>query len=496
MQLTQQRDAVYADIAKRTGGSISMGIVGPVRTGKSTFIKKMMEKTVLPAMPEGYEKEKARDELPQSAAGKTVMTTEPKFIPEGGAEVTLDGYAGIRMKLVDCVGYVVPGALGQSEDGEPRMVRTPWSEAPMPFAEAAELGTRKVITDHSTMALLVTTDGSICEIPREEYLAAEKAVAAELRKSGVPFAVVLNSAHPGEDEAVRLAYELEEAYGAPVALVNCLQLEEEDLRQILGLLLREFPVRELRVALPPWTAALDAGHPLLRSLEESLRSAAAGIRHLGDLESALSAAAENEAVTAVRTLTQDPSTGGVKAEVSLRPALYYEVISALTGLSVESDRQLVALLRELAETKRKYDKVAEALESVEREGYGIVMPGKEELRLEQPEIVKMPGGYGVKLRASAPSIHMIRADIETELSPVVGTEAQSEELVKYLLDGFKDDPSELWETHLFGRSLHELVQDGLLQKLDNMPGETRAKLSETLARLINEGASGLVCILL
>lgn len=488
--------SIYREIANRTGGSIYVGVVGPVRTGKSTFLKKFMEKLVLPAIPEGYEREKAKDCLPQSGGGKTVMTTEPKFVPEAPVEVTLDGAGGVKIRLIDCVGYVVPEALGMMEDGAPRMVRTPWQEEPMPFREAAEYGTRKVITDHATIGLLVTTDGSIGEIPREQYAEAERRVVAELKEMKRPFAVVLNSAEPNSDSAVKLAYRLEEEYAAPVALVNAMQLEEEDIRHILELILREFPLRELRVSLPPWTGALDHGHPLRESLRNTLLAAARSLTRMGDVAGFADAVAGNDAVSAVRFTGEDYGSGVLSAEVSLRPSLYYQVISELTGLTVESDRQLVALLRDLGEIKKKYDKVSAALARVEQDGYGIVMPSTAELRLEEPEIVKMPGGYGVKLRASAPSIHMMRADIETELNPIVGTEQQSEELVKYLLEGFRDDPSELWETNMFGRSLHDMVEDGLRSKLENMPEDARGKLSDTLSRIINEGSGGLICILL
>lgn len=488
--------SIYEDIARRTGGSIYVGVVGPVRTGKSTLIKKFMEKLVLPNMKEDYEREKARDELPQSAAGKTVMTTEPKFIPDEGAELDLEGARGVRVKLIDCVGYVVPDALGQTEDGAPRMVRTPWSEEPMPFVDAAELGTRKVITDHSTVALLVTTDGSICDLPRAQYTDAEERVAAELKKMGKPYAVVLNSADPNSESAVALAYELEEKYGAPVALVNCLQLEKEDIARILELILREFPLRELRVTMPRWTGALEDGHPILQSLTESILSTGERLSRMGDASLAAEQLRENEYATGARVEKCDLGSGSLCLSVDLRPELYYDVISEMSGLDVRSDGQLISLLRSLAETKKKYDKVEAALKAVEKEGYGIVMPETAELRLEEPKIVKAPGGYGVRLRASAPSIHMIRAEIETEISPIVGTEAQSEELVKFLLDGFKEDPAGLWETNMFGRSLHEMVTDGLQSKLENMPDDARAKLSETLSRIINEGSGGLICILL
>ncbi len=488
--------SIYTDIAERTGGDIYVGVVGPVRSGKSTFIKRFMESVVLPNIGEGYSRDRARDELPQSAAGKTVMTTEPKFIPEEAVPVVLDNNAQMRVRMIDCVGYLIPEAMGAIENGQPRMVRTPWREEAMPFVEAAEMGTHKVITEHSTIGMLVTTDGSIGEIPRESYIDAEERIVREMRELGKPFAIILNSARPASEEARSLAVELEERYGVPVALVSCLDLDAEDIRHILGLVLEEFPVTEITVRAPEWMNALEETHRIRASIGTSLRRCADGVEKIGDVKGAFSTMCENEYVEDVVIDLLDLGTGRATLTLQMQPGLYYSVISELSGFSVSGEQELISLLRELAEMKVKYDKVAEALEEVNTTGYGIVMPDVEDLRLEEPKIVKQSGGYGVKLRAAAQSVHMIRANIETEINPIVGTEQQSEDLVRYMLREFEEDPKSIWASNLFGKSLYELVNEGLHTKLDRMPEESRNKLSETLERIINEGSNGLICILL
>ena len=487
--------SIYRDIATRTGGDIYVGVVGPVRTGKSTLIKKFMEQLVLPNIRGEYDRLRAKDELPQSAGGKTVMTTEPKFIPDDAVEISIDDATGVKVKLVDCVGYVVPEALGQLENGEPRMVHTPWSKEPMPFEVAAEYGTRKVITDHATIGLLVTCDGSICDRPREQYVEAEERVARELKACGKPFAIVLNSAHPNAEETVALAESLEEKYGAPVALVNCLMLNAEDIRHILGLILSEFPVKEVELSFPSWTTALDKDHPIWQSLEKSILSVAGKGLSMGKVKDAFAALEENENISAVTLSFMDMGSGRVRLRVGMREELYYEVLSELTGFELKSDEELISLVATLADKSRKYDKVGKALEEVEQSGYGIVMPDVGDLKLEEPEIVKQPGGFGLRLRAAAPSIHMIRADIETEINPIVGTEQQSEELADNLRRSFEANPTSVWQTEMLGKSLYQLAGEGLHAKLEHMPPDARGKLSETLSRIINEGSNGLVCIL-
>ena len=489
-------DNIYTDIATRCGGDIYIGVVGPVRTGKSTFIKKFMESLVLPNIKNEYDRERARDEMPQSAAGKTVMTTEPKFVPDEAVEIFLNDTASMRVKMVDCVGYIVPDAIGHIENGQARMVNTPWSSEPMPFAEAAEMGTRKVICDHSTIGMLVTCDGSIGEISRESYAPTEERVVRELKEQGKPFAIILNSTHPESEEAHALAYELEGKYGTPVALVNCLELDAEDIKHILGLVLHEFPVKEMNVRLPAWTGALDDGHWLKTHVLSKINEYAASVKKIGDIKERLNTFSGGEYIIGADELRVDLGTGRAEMMLCFEPSLYYKVIGELTGLDITCERELITHLRTLATAKKEYDRVAEALREVDERGYGIVMPDVEDLKLEEPEIVKQAGGYGVRLRAGAESIHMMRANIETEINPIVGTEAQSEELVRYMLREFEEDPRRIWESNMFGKSLYELVNEGLHTKLQNMPDDARAKLSETLERIINEGSGGLICIIL
>lgn len=488
--------SIYRDIAERTGGDIYIGVVGPVRTGKSTFIKRFMESLVLPNIADAYVKERARDEMPQSAAGKTVMTTEPKFVPDEAVTINIDDAASLRVKMVDCVGYIVRDALGTIENGQPRMVHTPWQDDPMPFTLAAEMGTEKVIREHSTIGMLVTTDGSIGEIARESYVEAEERIVRELKELGKPFAIILNSAHPNDERSVSLAYELEEKYGVPVALVSCIDLDGEDIRHILELVIGEFPVSEIRISTPSWYASLDGDHEIVRSLTESVRACADKIHKAGDIRAGLEGLADNEYVENYVINEIDLGTGCASVKVEFSDELYYSVISELTGFEIHDECELISLLRELSAMKSRYDRVSEALDMAEERGYGIVMPTIDELTLEEPEIVKQAGGYGVRLGASARSIHMIRANIETEINPIVGTEAQSEELKNYLLREFEEDPARIWDSNVLGKSLYELVGEGLHTKLDNMPEESRTKLSETLERIINEGSNGLICIIL
>ncbi len=488
--------SIYQDIAERTGGDVYIGVVGPVRTGKSTFIKRFMEALVLPNIGEGYSRERARDEMPQSAAGKTVMTTEPKFIPDQAVPIQIDDCASLRVKMIDCVGYIVPEALGTIENGQPRMVRTPWQEEPMPFVEAAEMGTQKVITEHSTIGMLITTDGSIGDISRPSYVEAEERIVGELKALGKPFAMILNSVNPTSESAMNLAYELEEKYGVPVALVSCLELDAEDIRHILELVLHEFPVAEIALHLPEWTRALDAEHPIRRSLLQSIRRCADRVSKIGDVKDAFADLGENEYIKNAEINAIDLGTGKVRISMEPIDGLYYQVISELTGFEIEGEQELIALLRRLAVVQEEYNKIEGALRDAEEKGYGIVMPDIEDMTLEEPRIVKQAGGYGVKLRAGAQSIHMIRANISAEVSPMVGSEQQSEDLVKYMLREFEEDPKKIWESHMFGKSLYELVNEGLHAKLEHMPEASRTKIGDTLEKIINEGSNGLICIIL
>ena len=488
--------SIYQDIAERTGGDIYIGVVGPVRTGKSTFIKRFMESLVLPNIEDGYSRDRARDEMPQSAAGKTVMTTEPKFVPDEAVTIKIDDCASLRVKMIDCVGYIVSEALGTIENGQPRMVNTPWQEEPMPFVEAAEMGTEKVIKEHSTIGMLVTSDGTIGDISRDSYIPAEERIVNELKEIGKPFAIVLNSSEPESQRATALAYELEEKYGVPVALVSCIDLDAQDIGHILELVLHEFPVAEFSVELPSWIGALKSDHKIKSAVKASVCACAERIKKAGDLKNAFTSFNDNEYID--KYIINDIDLGTGKAYVSLQfdDRLYYSALSELTGFEIQDEEGLISLLKDLAVARSQYERVAEALNMAEEKGYGIVMPTIADLHLEKPEIVKQSGGYGVKLSASAQSIHMIRANIETVINPIVGTEQQSEELVKYMLKEFEGEPEKIWESHVFGKSLYELVNEGLHTKLEHMPEESRTKLSETLERIINEGSGGLICILL
>ena len=488
--------AIYRDIAERTGGNIYLGVVGPVRTGKSTLIKRFMETLVIPNIVDPYDRERAKDEMPQSAAGRTVMTTEPKFIPDDAVEVAISDNATFKVKMVDCVGYIVPDALGHIENGETRMVMTPWSENALPFGEAAEIGTRKVITDHSTIGLVVTTDGSIGEIARENYAEAEERVINELKSLRKPFVIILNSATPNSEYSVNLGYELERKYDAPVALVNCLELNSDDIKGILEMVLLEFPVSEIGINIPGWITALDESHWLASSLNESIFKCADTVNKIGDIKDAFDCLVNNEHIRDVRIENIDLGTGNALIELKLLDSLYYKIMGELTGFTISDEEELIKLMKDLSRVKSEYDKISLALREVNEHGYGIVTPDIDDLRLEEPEIFKQSGSYGVRLKASAPSIHMIKADIETEINPMVGSEQQSEELVRFMLREFEEDPKKIWESNIFGKTLHELVTEGLHTKLSHMPEDARIKLSETLQRIINEGSGGLICIIL
>jgi len=487
---------IYRQIAERTQGNIYIGVVGPVRTGKSTFIKRFMDLLVIPNIENEYDKERARDELPQSATGRTIMTTEPKFVPNEAIKIVLDENAQLKVRLIDCVGYLVKGALGYLEDNAPRMVSTPWFDHPIPFEEAAEIGTRKVINDHSTIGLLVTTDGSITEIPREEYVDAEKRVVNELKSINKPFIIVLNSVRPFANETLKLKEELEQKYDVPVVNVNVAQMRIEDINNIMEKILFEFPVSEIGINLPEWIDALESSHWLRSKLMNIIKDMFKNVKKIREVKEVLSSLEGIDVIKKAYIERIDLGYGNVSMEFSTPENLFYQVLSELTGLEIEGDRSLVSLMKELARIKKEYQRVEYALHEVKVKGYGIVMPAMEELSLEEPEIIKQGNRFGVRLRASAPSIHMIRADIETEIAPLVGSEKQSEELVDYLLKEFENEPAKIWSSNIFGKSLHDLVTEGLYNKLSRMPEDSQLKLQETLQRIINEGSGGLICIIL
>ena len=491
-----EENKLYDDIAQRTGGDIYIGVVGPVRTGKSTFIKRFMETLVIPNIENVYRRERARDELPQSGSGRTVMTAEPKFVPEEAVRVEMADGASFAVRLIDCVGYMVPGATGQLENDAPRMVTTPWYDHDIPMTEAAELGTRKVIAEHSTIGIVVTTDGTITDIPREDYLEAEARVITELKALGKPFLVLLNSAYPQSDRAKAIQADIMDLYDVTCMRCNCLELDEDDVTSIIKGVLYEFPVKELDLFLPPWVDALPYDHPIKNELYAAIRQGAAGMRRIRDVEGAMAAIGGCESVSSARVTSINLGAGLAAAALELPRSLFYDTISAQSGFTISDDGDLMSLLTELAGVKKEYDKVSDALQQVRETGYGIVAPGAEEMKLEEPEIVKQGGRYGVRLKASAPSIHMIRADIETEVSPIVGSEKQSEEMVGFLLQEFEGDTAKIWDSNIFGKSFHELVGEDLNAKLKRMPDDARDKFRETLQRVINEGSGGLICIIL
>ena len=486
-------ESIYADIAARTGGNVYIGVVGPVRTGKSTLIKRIMETLVIPAITDPYRAQRARDELPQSASGRTIMTAEPKFVPEEAVEITPDGKTNLRLRMIDSVGYMIPGAVGADEEGVPRMVSTPWQETPIPMTEAAELGTKKVMEDHCSIGLVVTTDGSVTDIPRGDYVEAEGRAIRDMQATGKPFLVVVNTRNPGSEESGAVQNELRSRYGVESVAADCQALTKEGIAQLLEQLLYSFPLRQVLVYLPRWLDALEADHPLKAALYPALQKKAAEIASLAQAEGTLGKLRELEDVVDMVIRSVDLGSGTVACQITLKDSLFYEILSSRAGQSIENDGQLLQLLTELAGVKAEYDKISDAMAAVQATGYGIVMPTAKDTVLEQPEVVKKGGAYGVKLKAQAPSIHMIRVDVGTEISPMVGGEQQSMDLIGYLSG---EDPEKLWESNIFGKSVGAMIQEGLTGKLLRTPEDVRAKFRGTLTRVINEGANGLICLIL
>ena len=490
------KNDIYKDISARTGGSIYIGVAGPVRTGKSTFIKQFMEKFVIPRIGDGHRRERAVDELPQSAGGRTIMTTEPKFIPEEAVEIVLDGGTRMSVRLIDCVGYIIPSAAGYIENEAPRMVMTPWFDEEIPFNMAAEVGTQKVITEHSTVGLVVTADGSFTDLPREEYEECEERVISELKAIDKPFAVLLNSVYPESEEVGELAQRLSEKYGASVIPVNCLELGEEDITRIMEQLLYSFPIREIGIAMPSWINTLEPDHWLRQAVFGHIREAAAGLRDLRGVRDFARDVGECEYISSSRVSSIDPGTGSAVIAAETDSSLFYRIIAEATGLEIADESELLPQILDLVRMKKRYRKFAQALAEVEETGYGIVMPSMDELTLQQPEVIRQGGKYGIRLRAQAPSIHMMKAVINTEVAPIVGSEKQSEDLVMYMMSDFENAPEKIWESNIFGKSLHELVNEGLHAKLAKLSPTARQKLGETVERMINEGCSGLICFIL
>ena len=487
---------LYEDIAKRTDGDIYVGVVGPVRTGKSTFIKNFMDLLVIPNIDNEYKKERAQDELPQSAAGKTIMTTEPKFVPNEAIEITIDEKLKLKTRLVDCVGYLIPNSIGYMEDDKPRMVKTPWSAEEIPFEQAAEIGTKKVIQEHSTIGILMTTDGSITEIPREDYVKAEERVVSELKAINKPFIILLNSEHPQSQETQNLATTLSAKYNSTVMPINCVNLSMNDITNIFSNILYEFPVSQINFKFPAWVNGLDLNHELKVELFNEIKNAFENVTLLREVSPSAKTINKTEIISNTTIDNIMLGNGNVNVSISLNDDLFYKVLTEMTGVQINNEGDLFSIIGDLSKTKTRYDKIASALEDVDRKGYGIVTPSIDELILDEPEMVKQGSRFGVKLKATAPSLHIIKANIETEVSPIVGSEKQSEELVNYLLSEFETDPKKIWDSNIFGKSLHSLVNEGLQTKLSKMPEEAQMKLQETLERIVNEGSGGLICIIL
>ena len=491
--MTQEQ--IYQNIAQRTGGDIYLGVVGPVRSGKSTFIKRFSELMLLPHIQNEACRARANDELPQSAAGRTIMTTEPKFIPEKAVNIELSGGGSFRARLIDCVGYMVDGALGHEEDNAPRLVKSPWFDHEVPFDLAAETGTRRVIQEHATVGVVVTTDGSVADLPRQGYCEAERRIVEELDAIGKPYIILLNCADPDCEDARQLAAQLEESYHHAVFPINCVTMTAETADRLLQKLLYEFPVQEIAVYMPSWVTMLEPGHWLQSAVYTAMLEYAGQISKMADV-AGRRPQLNCEYIACASLTGMDLATGTVRIAANMAPDIFYRILGEQTGLEIVDEASLLPCVVSLARAKRAYDKIRSALDQVEATGYGIVMPGIDELKLEEPEIVKQGGQYGVRLSASAPSLHIMRANIHTELSPTVGSEQQGEELIRSLLADFETDPGKLWNTNIFGKSLNELVSEGVQAKLLHMPQEARSRLQTTLERIINEGCDGLICILL
>ena len=487
---------IYRDIAERTQGDIYVGVVGPVRTGKSTFIKKFMDTMVIPKINNTYKKERAKDELPQSGSGKIIHTTEPKFVPNEAIEITIDDDVNFKVRLIDCVGYIVKGALGYLEDDEPKMVNTPWYEYEIPFEDAAEIGTRKVITDHSTIGLLVTTDGSITGLAREDYVEAEERVVEELKSINKPFVVVLNTKNINSPETEILKNDLEKKYDVTVQVMDVFNMTEKDIEKLFNQVLTEFPVKEINIDMPVWVEKLSPDHWLKKEFFKIVKGMCQNINKIKDIKPIFNDAKNTENLGA--SALEQINLGDGTAKMLLKPSedIFYKVLSENCDVNVSSESDLIVLIKELNAAKKEYDKIKDALIDVKETGYGLVAPQLSEMSFEEPEIVKQGSKFGVKLKASAPSLHFIKADIKTEISPIMGSEKESEELVKALMEQYDKDPASLWQSNMFGKSLEVLVKEGLQNKLYKMPEDVQTKIQKTLQKIINEGSGGLICIIL
>ncbi|WML47691.1 stage IV sporulation protein A [Neobacillus sp. PS3-34] len=487
---------IFKDIAERTGGDIYLGVVGAVRTGKSTFIKKFMELVVLPNIANEAERARTQDELPQSAAGKTIMTTEPKFVPNQATSVHVGEGLDVNIRLVDCVGYTVPGAKGYEDENGPRMITTPWYEEPIPFHEAAEIGTRKVIQEHSTIGVVITTDGTIGEIPRNSYLEAEERVIDELKEVGKPFIMVVNSAQPYHPNTESLRAALAEKYDIPVVAMSVESMRESDVLNVMREALYEFPVLEVNVNLPSWVMVLRENHWLRESYQEAVKETVKDIKRLRDVDRVVQQFSEFDYIERAGLAGMEMGQGVAEIDLYAPDELYDEILKEIVGVEIRGKDHLLELMQDFAHAKAEYDHISDALKMVKQTGYGIASPTLSDMSLEEPEIIRQGARFGVRLRAVAPSIHMIKVDVESEFAPIIGTEKQSEELVRYLMQDFEDDPLSIWNSDIFGRSLSSIVREGIQAKLSLMPENARYKLKETLERIINEGSGGLIAIIL
>ena len=487
---------IYEDIAKRTQGDIYIGVVGPVRTGKSTFIRKFMENLVLPNIENEFKRERTQDEIPQSGSGKTIMTVEPKFVPADGVEIKIKDTVSLKVRMVDCVGYIVDGALGHEEDGRQRLVSTPWSQEAMTFEKAAEIGTKKVIRDHSTLGIVVLTDGSVTGIDRKNYIQAEERVISELKSLNKPFAVVLNTLDPYSESTELLRSELEEKYNVPIVQLNVLAMDEEDIESVMETVLYDFPLNEIRINLPKWVEGLERNHWIKNNIIFTLKQSIAEIGKIRDINGIVEGFSELEFLENTQVDNVELGEGVISIDLTAKKDLFYNILEEKSGFKIDGDHQLLNLVTKLSRVKNEYDKIESALFDAKTKGYGVVAPSLDELSLEEPEIIKQGKQYGIKLRANAPSLHIIKADISTEVSPIVGNQSQGEEMIKYLLDTFEENPSELWGSNMFGKSLNDLVKEQLQSKLYTMPEEIRVKIQKTLQKIINEGSMNIITILL
>lgn len=487
---------IYEDIQTRTNGDIYLGVVGPVRVGKSTFISQFMQKMVIPNIENQNVKQRAIDELPQSADGKTVMTTQPKFVPNEAVKISVADKINLKVRMIDCVGYLVSGAMGTTENDKPRLVKTPWSDEEMPFEKAAEIGTKKVIEEHSTIGVVLTTDGSVTDIERANYVSAEERVVGEMKACGKPFVMVLNCKNPNSNDSKKLAQNLAEKYDCQVVAMNVAELKDQDVDKIFEKVLLEFPVKSIKVNMPKWLQALSFSNPIIEEIVKEVKNFGNNVRKIGDAKKDTVVFTESDSFDPITFSNVEMGEGVIRFDVVPKENLFYKVLSDECGFEIHDDYELVSYIKNLAVAKVEYDKLKDALDQVEQTGYGIVVPSKNEYTLESPEVVKQGGKYGVKIKASAPSLHIVKVDVQTEVTPLVGTESQSQDLVSYLSEKFENDPDGIWDTNLLGKSLYSLIDDNIGAKILAMPADAQRKMKKTLGRIINEGKGGVLCILL